>query len=147
VTYGLKAALSLIAGTVRTETQHKLHGSGETLQTITLHRWIGERYMYEIGARIGSGKQIQYTDKDIRRAVAYLRLINLVGAGLGKDAQRMRDRVREVASWHTNGWVVVTQGEVYYTDDTDHIWLIIDRGHPYLIIPCYVHLLSSERGS
>ena len=144
MTYGLKAALSLIAATVQAD---KLVNNSEEFQTITLHRWIGERYMYEIGARVGSGNQIQYTDKDIRRAVAYLRLVRLIGAGLGKTAQQMRDRVREVASWHTNGWVIVTQGDVYHTDDTDHIWYLIDGTHPYLVIPCAVDILKAERGS
>lgn len=136
--YGLKPALSIIASSVPDIPTITYDGS--TSQVV--HRWMGEKYMHEIGAHAGSGNPIEYTGKDIRRAVAYLRVINLIGAGLGREAMRMRERVRDIASWHTNGWVIVVNGTAWWTDDTDVIWLAIDEGETFLLVPCYVELLN-----
>ena len=134
--YGIKAALSIIAASVEIPSI----GYGD-IQSQVLHRWIGERYMHEIGSNTGSGNPMQYTDKDIRRAIAYRRTIALIGAGLGRDASLMRERVREVASWHTRGWVIVGDGDVGWTDDTDYIWSVIDSSATFMLIPCSVPLL------
>lgn len=136
--YGLKPALSIIAASV--DDIPTITHDGSTTQV--MHRWMGEHYIHEIHKDTGSGYPIEYTEKDIRRAVAYLRTINLIGAGLGREAARMRERVRDIASWHTNGWVVVTNGTAWWTDDTDVIWLAIDEGHTFLLVPCYVKLLN-----
>jgi len=137
--YGLKASISIIASSV--DLSNYSMSTREDTQSQVLHRWIGERYMHEIGTQRGSGNPIEYTSKDLRRAIAYLRIVNLIGAGVGREANVMRERVREVASWHTNGWVMVVDGEVFHTDDTDVIWYSIDHGHSYLIVPCWVGLL------
>ena len=109
-----------------------------SVQSNQLNRWIGQAYMAATGRLQGSGNVIEYTEKDIRRAVAYLRLRALIGAGIGADAQEMRERVRDVASWHTDGWVVVTNEEpkVTWTDDVEDALATILTGMAVTIVPC-----------
>lgn len=118
------------------------------VQSSQLHRWIGEAYMGASGRLQGSGIPVEYAEKDIRRAVAYLRLRSLIGAGIGADAQDMRERVREVASWHETGWIVATDEEpkVDWTPDAEEALSMIFGGRAVVIIPCTIGQIELPLG-
>lgn len=115
----------------------------QEIQSQQLHRWIGEAHMGASGRLQGPGNAIEYAEKDIRRAVAYLRLRALIGAGIGADAQMIRERVREVASWHTDGWVMILMKDltppfVDWTSSTEEAASFIARGYTVLVVPCAI---------
>ena len=118
------------------------------IQSQQLHRWIGEAHMGASGRLRGPGHHIEYTEKDIRRAVAYLRLRALIGAGIGANAQAVRERIREVASWHTEGWVTLfVTGNAMVVDWDQQVSGAVANlatGNPVLVIPCSIQDLDDK---
>lgn len=114
-------------------------------QSNQLHRWIGERHMVDSGRKPGSGNQIVYNEKDIRRAVAYLRLRSVAGEALGSHARVISDRVREIAAYHTDGVVFSTDDHtvdsVFWTDaPLVTVDYLLEQGSAFVMIPCAVEL-------
>ena len=135
--FTFKAALEVISQSV------DLPAPTRAWQSNQLHRWVGERHMAESGRNPGSGSQIEYNEKDIRRAVAYLRLRAVGGETIGSKARVVSDRVREIAAWHPNGYVFTTDGvvldEVFWSNTPvvtmDHL---LREGRAFIALPCTV---------
>lgn len=118
-------------------------------QSNQLHRWIGEKHMIESGRKPGSGHVIVYNEKDIRRAIAYLRLRAVAGEAIGSHARIISDRVREVAAYHQDGYVFTTdtftdpEDRVFWTETpyTSVQWML-EQGHAFVVIPCSVEIFT-----
>jgi hypothetical protein len=116
-----------------------------------VHRWIGEKHMHETGRNVGSGNKIDYTEKDIRRAVAHHRIMQLIGAVTGKVGSTVTRRLREVASYHRDGWAVATVNldgdrQVFHQNSLQEISTMLSWGKSIIIIPCEVGVLEPEQG-
>lgn len=125
--------------------------TGEIHQT-QVNRWIGERHMHDTGRSLGSGGPVEYKEKDIRRAIAYLRLKRVTGATTGKVGSDVARRMRQVASWHTDGYVVayLENGKdsvvVEHSEHGRDITAFLE-GHndtPFIVIPCTVESFNQN---
>ncbi|RKZ95677.1 MAG: hypothetical protein DRQ40_03075 [Gammaproteobacteria bacterium] len=134
MTYTFQEALELIG----TEEQIRMKGNE---QSNTLHRWIGERHLADTDRKPGSGFSFAYTEKDIRRAIAYLRLRHLVGGAIGSEARIVADRIREVASWHYDGFAVAIENNVMWLPTHHDVGDLISEGYGVVSIPCEVRAL------
>jgi hypothetical protein len=117
--------------------------------TTVIHRWIGEKHIYETGRNQGSGNRIVYTEKDIRRAIAYLRIQRLIGTVTGKVGSVVTRRLREVASYHREGWAVATldidgESQVFHQSSMSEMSVMLSWGKSVIVIPCEVSALEQE---
>lgn len=114
-----------------------------------LHRWIGEKHMHETGRNVGAGVRIDYTEKDIRRAIATIRLQRLVGTVTGKVGTSTTRRIREIASYYRSGWAVAfldMEGAeaVIEAADVTEVAQMLTNGAAVIALPCYVAVLDHE---
>ena len=125
----------------------------EQEMAVSLNYWIGNRFMKSTG-RNPRDLGHPYWSFDIRRAVAYLRVSNLIGAGIGACSADIRERIRQAASHESSGWVVAG-GTPHNDSELIVNWIpdkgifeftadILDRGWPFLAVPCHVNLLGSS---
>jgi hypothetical protein len=115
--------------------------SDQTIQSQQLHRWIGERHLKNTGRHPGSGNSFEYTEKDIRRAVAYKRLRRLVGAAVGSRGRDVADGVRELVAYHRSGNVLVTHEDIFWIRDDALIEVVemyLAAARPVVVVPCSV---------
>ena len=103
-----------------------------------VHRWVGEAHMAATGRLNGPGTYVEYTEVDLRRAVAYLRTRALIGAGVGTEAMRLRERIRDVAAENTDGWIVVSSEtrSVSWVPTRSQAAQLLTTGHAVVLIPC-----------
>ena len=117
-----------------------------------LHRWIGEKHMHETGRKVGSGNKIVYTEKDIRRAIAYIRIKRVIGTVTGRVGSMVTRRLREIASYHREGYAVayLENGKNnVIVEHSEHGRDIISflEGYndtPFIVIPCGVSVLDVD---
>jgi hypothetical protein len=115
-----------------------------------IHRWIGEKHMHETGRNVGSGFHIEYTEKDIRRAIAYLRIQRVIGTVTGKVGSVVTRRLREIASYHRDGYAFayLENGKetviVEHSDTGVKIMMLVEGydDTPFIVIPCTVGVFS-----
>lgn len=136
--YTFKAALDVIARELDVDDHKKFI---EHTNPRHLHVWIGERHLAETNRLPLSGPLEFYTEKDLRRAIAFGRFQSICGAGIGKEAAAVRERIREVASWHTYGAVLVTDFYVSWTDRELRYDSILES-KSFAVIPCTVESLG-----
>jgi hypothetical protein len=118
-----------------------------------VHRWIGEKHMHETGRNVGSGNQIVYTEKDIRRAIAYLRIQRVIGTVTGKVGSVVTRRLREIASYHRGGYAVaylengksnvIVEWSEHGRDITKFLEGYDDT--PFVVIPCFVAVFEKKK--
>lgn len=132
VLYSSKAAASVVLEELKFKDPQSFM---EHVSQSDMKRWIGERHLAETD-RLDVDL---YTEKEVRRAVAFARFQSISGAGIGKHAQQIRDRIRDMASWHTEGWIVATGIEdVHHVDDALAIAVMILGPDPFVVVPCTV---------
>lgn len=109
--------------------------------------WVGHKFLHATG-RDPNADDLFYNVKDLRRAVAYVRVTALVGFGTGKIAAKMHDRVREMAAWHASGYIVVTRVDTVFDPfidwaDSASVPLLDFTGSSVLVVPCEVDGIGS----
>ncbi len=114
--------------------------------------WVGHKFLYATG-RDPNDPDVFYNVKDLRRAVAYLRVVGVMGYGIGKTAAHLHDRVRDMAAWHATGAITVIKIDQvpdpfidWQTTEVlpDMILGAIADGSSILAIPCEVEALGSS---
>ena len=117
--------------------------------TVVIHRWIGERHMHETGRNVGSGNRIEYTEKDIRRAIAFVRTKRVIGTVTGSVGAEVTRGLRQVASYFVDGYAVAY---ALNSDDglqIDHLHKVglmelVGRNVSFVAIPCVVEVLDQR---
>lgn len=117
--------------------------------TVVVHRWIGEKHIHETGRSVGSGNRIEYTEKDIRRAIAYVRTKRVIGSVTGSVGAEVTSGLRQVASYFADGYAVAY---VLFENDELHIDHLHKEGIVELVgsnvafvaIPCVVEVLDQR---
>lgn len=113
--------------------------------------WVGHAFLHATD-RNPNDPDILYNVKDLRRAVAYLRVVGLLGFGTGKVAARLHARVREMAAWHAVGAITVSKDdelEEPFIDWTasefvpDMLLEHLSDGVAFLVVPCEVDVIGS----
>lgn len=109
--------------------------------------YVGHKFLNATG-RDPNDPDVFYNVKDLRRAVAYVRVTALVGFGTGKWAAKLHDRVREMAAWHANGYIVVTHVDSVrdpFIDWADSLAVVLMalEGASVLAVPCEVAGIGS----
>ncbi len=113
--------------------------------------WVGHAFLHATD-RDPNDPDVFYNVKDYRRAVAYLRVVGVMGYGTGKVAARLHARVREMAAWHATGAIIVTKLDTVpdaFTDwyANEHVdSMLVDAvvgGASVLVIPCEVAGIGS----
>ena len=113
--------------------------------------WVGHAFLHATG-RNPNADDLFYNVKDLRRAVAYLRVVGLTGYGTGKTAARLHARVREMAAWHAVGAITVSRRDG--VEDPFIDWVASEfvpdmllgylaEGSAFLVIPCEVDVVGS----
>ena len=109
--------------------------------------YVGRKFLHATG-RNPNDPDVLYNVKDLRRAVAYVRMTGLVGFGTGGWSAKLHDRVREMASWHANGYIVVTHVDtvrepfIDWADSLSVVLIGLD-GASVLAVPCDVDGVGS----
>ncbi len=113
----------------------------------TIHRAIGNDFME--ARRPGSGGNVDYTIKDVRRIVAYLRLTAVTGTAKSTASARMYDAMKNVAMNHDDG-VSYFDGEranwAASLEDQDLID-VLQSGQGVIIIPCFLKSELKNNGT
>ncbi len=109
--------------------------------------WVGHKFLNATD-RDPNDPDVFYNVKDLRRAVAYVRVTSLVGFGTGKAAAKLHNRVREMAAWHASGYIVVTSVDTMFDptiDWADSLAVVMMglEGASVLAIPCDVAGIGS----
>ncbi len=117
--------------------------------TVVVHRWIGERHMHETGRNVGSGNRIEYTEKDIRRAIAFIRTKRVIGTVTGSVGAEVTRGLRQVASYFADGYAVAYVQNATDGLQIDHLHeggLVDLIGHnvAFVAIPCVVEVLDQR---
>lgn len=108
--------------------------------------WVGHAFLHSTG-RDPNDPDVFYNVKDLRRAVAYLRVVGLLGFGTGKVAAKLHARVREMAAWHATGAILVTKTDkaaaalIDWVDNENIGTMIVDAltdGASVLAISCEI---------
>jgi hypothetical protein len=136
--YSFKAVLNILADELDIPAREEFTTNTNPRH---LHVWIGERYLADTGRFPHGGALEDYTEKDVRRAVAYGKFQKICGAGIGKEAAIARERIREVASWHTDGWITVLDFDVTWTDEPRDVNKRILEHVTFAVVSCYVTAL------
>ncbi len=116
-----------------------------TVEDVALY--VGHKFLIATG-RDPNDPDVFYNVKDLRRAVAYIRVTALVGFGTGRWAAKLHDRVREMAAWHANGYIVVTHVDtvrdpfIDWADSLSVVLIGLD-GAAVLAVPCDVAGIGS----
>lgn len=120
-----------------------------------LHSLIGFRHMaltgrQETGPLKGHDGVLvphEYTEIDIRRATAAIRVGKAIGEGSGRTSFRMLDAVQGFASGHYGGVVIASDDLVRWIEKItwNAVNAYLGSGSVFLIVPCYVSVLRPSK--
>ena len=63
----------------------------------------------------GSGTRRNFTNHDVRLAVAWVKVHALTGIADAKTSN-MGQKATQMLAYYTTGWIVMSEGQVYWTD-------------------------------
>ena len=109
------------------------------LQTI-----IGEDHLYD--KKHGSGYSIEYDDKDVRRAVAHLRINKVLGVSVGAGTSQIRESIKTVAMEHGDGSVIYDGSRatwIWGPELIDIIQTLLIEGKGFVVVPCSIKSLMN----
>ena len=64
----------------------------------------------------GTGIRRNFTNQDVRLAVAWAKVHALTGVTSKSETSELGRWAAEMLAYHTTGWIVMTQGQVIWTD-------------------------------
>ena len=110
-----------------------------------LQQIIGEDHLYS--RKRGSGVPIEYTEEDVRRAVAHLRIRETVASASSHQMSYVHEQIKNVAVQHNTGSVIHDGHSATWkwgSELRDHIQDLLIAGKGFIVIPCRVESLENN---